>query len=118
MLKFEFVTDAGAWYVDNVSFKEKYNSSVELIVDGGFESGAFGTNWQYCHTVHSWFSGHLTNTTVFAGRYSFVTADFGSKSHDFLTQSIPVKQNTVYVIEFYLVSVGIVDFVKVTVESR
>ncbi|CAF1101641.1 unnamed protein product [Adineta steineri] len=118
MIKFEFITNVGRWHLDDVSVKEKYNINEQLIINGDFETGSLDSSWEYCHGIHSWFSGHVTSTTTRTGIYSFESADFGPASHDHLWQTINIKGGTPYIIEFYLLYAGNVGSVKVTVESR
>jgi hypothetical protein len=118
MLKFEFITEMGACYLDNVSIKKKYENTKQLIANGRFETGTLGYYCEYCHTIHSWFGGFLSNTTVCSGTYSFASADFGPGSRKYLTQIIPIEKGTDYVIEFYLLYVGNVVSAKISIDSH
>ena len=119
MIKFEFLTKTGVWYLDDVSIREKYATTIQLVNNGDFETGHLGTKWEYCHVVHSWFSaGYVTQLKPYKGTYSFASSDFGSPSHDYLTQIMNIKGATSYVIEFYLAFVGNAGSTTVTLDAR
>ncbi|CAF4604548.1 unnamed protein product, partial [Rotaria sp. Silwood2] len=106
MLTFEFITQQGKWYLDDVSMKAQNDDAKEIISNGGFETGNLAPNWQYCHAIHPWFGGGVENQFVHTGAFSYASADFSLDSRDYLTQVVEVEGFTNYIIEFYLFCTG------------
>ncbi|CAF1362378.1 unnamed protein product [Adineta ricciae] len=61
---------------------------------------------------------YVTQLKSYEGTHSFASSDFGSPSHDYLTQIMNVKGATSYVIEFYLAFVGNADSTIVMLDTR
>ena len=86
------------WYVDDVSV---YNKNVQMLVNGGFETGSSSPGWAVttpngvCGTA-----GAVNSGIPRTGTYSFKDGSVGCA--DQLSQSFPVIAGQVYVVSFWI----------------
>lgn len=103
MISFEFITEWGSWYLDDVSIQSLMNPSNNLIDNGGFESGILGSRWKFCDTRFSWVTeGNVVSHTHNFGTYSYESQATQTGSDEYLTQLFNVQGSREYDVQFYL----------------
>ncbi len=108
-LTFAMTGDAGgpqnnSYLLDSVSVIDT-NTSTNVLINGGFETGDFMGWTQYCNTtancddmnpgVHY---GHLITSSCYSGGYCYMD---GCMHYDYLVQSFPTVTGDYYLISFY-----------------
>lgn len=112
-LMFEFQIAWGSWYVDSVSIRQTFGG-VQLIDNGGFESGTLGSHWKFCHAYYPWITASVSEQFCYVDRYCLSTTESFVPSLEYLTQAFNIRSNTQYDIEFFLLPVGDPLSAKVT----
>ncbi|CAF1336312.1 unnamed protein product, partial [Didymodactylos carnosus] len=86
------------WWLDSVSVK-KLNTSTEMLVNGGFETGDL-TGWtQFCYLNCSFWFGIITNQGCAQGTYCYM--DYCT-AYDYLVQTFATTIGTTYILKFLL----------------
>ena len=98
-LSFFFRNDVGGWLLDDVSV---YHGSIQMIVDGGFESGSISA-WTYSGTCDFWIGeAHSGIGLAHSGNWFYYDQCAGTG--DTINQTFPTVVGDAYVISFWLTS--------------
>jgi hypothetical protein len=92
------------WLLDSVSVNCT-NTSTNVLINGGFETGTL-TGWsQYCATDVNCGAGdygQITTTACYSGTYCYVDECNQGISYDYLFQSFTTVIGDYYILSFYL----------------
>ncbi|CAF3051006.1 unnamed protein product [Rotaria sp. Silwood2] len=92
------------WLLDDVSVNDTVNN-VNILVNGGFETGDF-TGWtQYCATNANCGTndyGQITTSPCHLGTYCYVDKCGDKNAYDYLIQSFSTVSGNTYILTFYL----------------
>ena len=104
-LTFEFRNDAAPWYLDDISVSD---GSIELLSNGGFESGSFLPGWTRDIPNGNCTGGtsgaEVIPSSVHSGSYA--VRDRCSSLADQVSQSFTVMTGQVYFISFWIKGSG------------
>jgi glycine/D-amino acid oxidase-like deaminating enzyme len=102
-LAFQLRNDPDYNYVDDVSV---YNKGVQMLVNGGFESGSLSPGWVLStpYGTCGATGGSVSNTSPRTGSYSLKDGSVGCA--DQVSQSFPVIGGQVYVVSFWIMLGG------------
>ncbi|CAF1044014.1 unnamed protein product [Adineta ricciae] len=88
-------------------------------IETQFSTSVAMIKFEFLTETSVWYLDNVSIREKYAtNTYSFASSDFGSPSHDYLTQIMNVKGTTSYVIEFYLAFVGNAGSTTVTLDTR
>ncbi len=93
------------WLLDNISVNCT-NTSTNVLINGGFETGDF-TGWtQFCNTNANCGGGskvgQITTSPCYSGTYCYMDKCGQNGPVDYLIQSFPTVIGDYYVISFYV----------------
>ncbi len=93
------------WLLDSISVNYT-NTSTNVLVNGGFETGTFAGWTQYCNTNANCggtnLFGQITTNPCQAGSYCYVDKCDQGGSVDYLIQSFPTVIGDYYIVSFYV----------------
>ncbi|CAF4206044.1 unnamed protein product [Adineta steineri] len=107
-LAFQLRNDPNYWYVDDVSV---YDKGVQMLVNGGFESGSFSPGWTLTGNCGSYST--ITNVTPHNGTYCFRDGSTGCA--DQISQSFTVIAGQTYVVSFWTATPGTGSGISISV---
>jgi len=94
--------DPSFWCLDDISVIGP--NGVQLMQDGGFETGPLTNYYVYCNPNGATYSGYISNTCAHSGSYSFYD---GSVTYsDYLSQTFTTVVGDTYNISFWLANQG------------
>jgi hypothetical protein len=113
-ITFAIREDTGYFAVDDISVTDTDAPTIELITNGGFETGTF-SSWVYCNPAGSSFPGTLEQTSsnflaqghtysAHGGNYYYLDGAVGQA--DYLSQMITTTIGETYNISFWLYNHG------------
>ncbi|CAF1109271.1 unnamed protein product [Didymodactylos carnosus] len=90
------------WYLDDVSVVQSTNNGrgVELLSDGGFESGSLAPSWKTCTDGSDDFVGFIERENPRTGKCSFY--DFATRHFDYISQTFETVPRELYNISMWL----------------
>jgi hypothetical protein len=97
------------WLLDSVSVNHT-NVDMDVLINGGFETGSL-TGWtQYCATNANCGTGYYgqvtTGAACYSGTYCYIDKCTPYIHFDYLIQSFTTVSGDYYIISFYLMNVG------------
>jgi PEP-CTERM motif len=105
-ISFALRNDPGFLYLDDISVSDQTTSGGNLIVNGGFESGAVGAaapvGWSYINPFAATFSGAVGALRDRTGTGSNSYEDGSVQAYDAISQQIATIIGDTYQIDFYV----------------
>ncbi|CAF3394207.1 unnamed protein product [Rotaria socialis] len=114
-ISFAFREDIGLFLLDDVSVVNVNAPSVQLIVNGGFETGSLSSPWIYCNPYGASAAAFILSNsanlnwggvTFLAHSGSYCYCDGAVTYADYLSQTFPTNVGDTYNISYWIYNCG------------